>query len=65
MGVYVYSLHNSRGIIYEENEYLAELTVAEYYSTDSKEVNIKLKEITSLEELREYTNEPGEVIAFL
>ncbi|EOP78917.1 hypothetical protein ACQVQY_27075 [Bacillus mycoides] len=65
MGVYVYSLHNSRGIVYEENEYLAELTVAEYYSTDSEEVNIKLREITSLEELREYTNEPGEVIAFL
>ncbi|KXY30162.1 hypothetical protein AT268_02790 [Bacillus cereus] len=65
MGVYVYSLHNSRGIVYEENEYLAELTVAEYYSTDSEEVNIKLREITSLEELREYTNEPGEVITFL
>ncbi|MCR6856600.1 hypothetical protein P5G86_24170 [Paenibacillus jamilae] len=65
MAVYVYSLNNSRGIVYEENEYLAELTVAEYYSTDSEEVNIKLKEITSLEELREYTNEPGEVIAFL
>ncbi|MGM2748443.1 hypothetical protein BK718_33055 [Bacillus thuringiensis serovar andalousiensis] len=65
MAVYVYSLNNSRGIVYEENEYLAELTVAEYYRTDSEEVNIKLKEITSLEELREYTNEPGEVIAFV
>ncbi|HDR6827956.1 MULTISPECIES: hypothetical protein [Bacillus cereus group] len=65
MSVYVYSLNNSIGIVYEENEYLAELTVAEFYSTNSDEVDIKLKEITSLEELREYTSEPGEVIAFL
>jgi len=65
VGVYVYSLNNSRGIVYEDNVYLAELTVAEFYNTNSDEVDIKLKEITSLEELREYTSEPGEVIAFL
>lgn len=65
MGVYVYSLNNSRGIVYEDNEFKAKLTIAKYYCVVSEEVDIKLKEITNLDELREFTNEPGDVIALI
>ncbi|MED2037534.1 hypothetical protein P4V58_09915 [Bacillus wiedmannii] len=63
MAVYVYSFYDSRGIVYEDNEFKAKLTIAEYYSMVSEEVDIKLKEITNLDELREFIKEPGEVIA--
>ncbi|WP_179877202.1 hypothetical protein [Bacillus cereus] len=63
MPVYVYSLHDSSGIVCEDNEFKAKLTIAEYYCLVSEDADIKLKEITNLDKLREFTNEPGKVIA--
>ncbi|PFA00651.1 hypothetical protein COJ83_18395 [Bacillus cereus] len=64
MKVYIYELGKSRGIVYANYKFEAEIDVAEHYSTNSDEVEIKLKEITNLEELREYTKGACKVIAF-
>ncbi|WP_179952828.1 hypothetical protein [Bacillus sp. AR2-1] len=55
MTVYIYELGNSKGIVYADNKFEEEIDVADYYSTNSDEEEIKLKEIINLEELREYT----------